>query len=187
MGSIEEQFVSYWLASLGWHKTYAPRLHQQLAVFFYTFQQHRMPPDARGHGRLELQTLVSLCQISHSELILFKVGLIWFSWFAPQLPAPCKTYAMQSYNCTSAIFGCATTVSLLVLAQSMSISSKDGEAIPATVMPSGRPVRKRVRKKMVLPLLKCHISIYEHPFWSPNELAKCQRGSTMTLNRSGDD
>lgn len=40
---------------------------------------------------------------------------------------------------------------------------------------------------MVLPLLKCHISIYEHPFWSPNELAKCQRGSTMTLNRSGDD
>ena len=45
---------------------------------FCTFQQHRMPPDARGHGRLELQTLVSLCQIYHSELILFKVGFIWF-------------------------------------------------------------------------------------------------------------
>lgn len=71
MGSIEEQFISYWLASSGRHKTYAPKLHQQLVVFFCTFQQHRMPPDARGHGRLELQTLVSLCQIYHSELILF--------------------------------------------------------------------------------------------------------------------
>lgn len=45
MGSIEEQFVSYWLASLGWHKTNAPRLHQQLAVFFLHFPT---APDAAG-------------------------------------------------------------------------------------------------------------------------------------------